>query len=77
MARSQADTIKIVIAVVALVAAGFLMLWQFTDIFAGKPQGAKVKLSPEKQKELDEQFEEQEKIQRQLEKEGKIEIGGA
>lgn len=77
MARSQADTMKIVIAVVALAAAGFLMLWQFTDIFAGKPQGAKSTLSPEKQKELDEQFEEQEKIQRQLEKEGKIEIGGA
>ncbi len=77
MARSQADTIKLVVAILALVAAAFLILWQFTDIFSGRPQGGQPKLSPEEEKKIEEEFKEQERIQRELEEKGEIEIGGA
>ena len=76
MARSQADMIKIGVAVVALVGAGFLLLYQFTDIFRGGPP-QRPKISTEKQQKIDEEFKEQERIQRELEEKGEIQIGGA
>ena len=75
MAISQADMIKIGVAVVALLGAAFLLLANFTTIFDGKPKGAEV--SPEREKEIQEQFDEQIKIQKELEAKGEIEIGGA
>lgn len=76
MAKSQADMIKIGVAVVALLGASFLLLKNFTSIFDGKPQGAK-NVSPEREKEIEEQIEEQERIQKQQVEDGVIEIGGA
>lgn len=74
MARSQADMIKIGVAVVALLGAAFLLA-KFAGVFDGKQQGPVV--SSEKQKEIDEQVEEQERIQKQQLEDGVIEIGGA
>ncbi len=75
MARSQADMIKIGVAVVALLGAAVLLLSQFTDIFGGSKKGPER--TTEQQKEFDEQFEEQERIQKQLEESGEVQIGGA
>ncbi len=76
MARSQADMIKIGVAVVALLGASFLLLKNFTSIFDGKPQGSK-NVSPEREREIEDQLQEQIEIQKQQEEEGLIEIGGA
>ena len=75
MAKSQADMVKIGVAVVALLGAGVLLLVNFTTIFDGSAK--KSQRTTQQQEEFDEQFKEQERIQKELEESGEIEIGGA
>lgn len=72
---NQTNTIKIAVAIVALIAAGVLLAWNF-GLFSsgGKPP---IKRTAQEQQQIDQEFQEQEQIRQELESDPETTLGGA